>query len=492
MSFAGRIKVSPHTPVLTPRPKTRKSIIRKQEGLSSPKARLQRIFQAGSGPAITALDEGTASPSALNAPPGPLTPLISSVKSRLADGRLVEQHVPIVSPILARDACRCSKCIDPSDRQRNFSYADIPPDIAFREVNVIEEARETLVRWQNDAPPHESGHTSVFDRQTIANLKSEFRNWKRWALYERPQRIWDAGTFSQETSRIDFNDYMNDAASFANAMHLLWRDGLVFIDGVPESEDSVSQIVNRIGPLQQTFYGPTWDVRSVPDAKNVAYTSKHLGFHMDLLYMRDPPGFQFLHCVHNSCQGGESRFADTFNAIDQLASQNRDQVRTLTTYPVRYEYDNDGFFYSDAKPTIVTRQKVNVPFRRSLNARNPRILSDVANVFWSPPFVGNISPMPSHDELADFVRASKAFADLLDDPANVVQEKMDSGTCVIFDNLRIVHARNAFDKNSGKRWLRGAYLNRQDFVSKAVAVMDGMPANGLVDLDAEGREHAAT
>ena len=79
--------------------------------------------------------------------------------------------------------------------------------------------------------------------------------------------------------------------ALAEALQLLWRDGLVFVDGVPESEASVSQIVNRIGPLMNTFYGPTWDVRSVPDAKNVAYTAKYLGFHMDLLYMREPPAF---------------------------------------------------------------------------------------------------------------------------------------------------------------------------------------------------------
>jgi len=53
---------------------------------------------------------------------------------------------------------------------------------------------------------------------------------------------------------------------------------------------------------------------------------------------------------------------------------------------------------------------------------------------------------------------------------------MDSGTCVIFDNLRVVHARNAFNLNSGRRWLKGAYLARQDFVSKASALVGRMPA----------------
>ncbi|EHY58992.1 hypothetical protein HRR83_001744 [Exophiala dermatitidis] len=412
-------------------------------------------------------------------------PLKWLANAQLEEGKLVENGQPLVSPILARDACKCPKCIDASDRQRNFSYADIPHDISFRDITHIEGRDETIVRWLNDCAPHSRGDTTIFTREQIGSLKSEFRNARRWALYHRPQKLWDASSFRRDTSRIDFNDYMTDPATLAQTLHLLWRDGLVFIDGVPEEEASVGAIVNRIGPLQQTFYGPTWDVRSKPDPKNVAYTAKYLGFHMDLLYMRDPPGFQFLHCVHNSSMGGESRFADTFRAVDTLFDEDRAMVRTLMTYPVRYEYDNDGFFYSDAKPTILKRQELRVPHRVSIDARHVRAMKDVGHVFWSPPFVGNISPQPAHHELAHFVASSKAFAEIMERPQNVVEEKMDSGTCVIFDNLRVVHARNAFDPNSGRRWLRGAYLNRQDFISKAIAMMPMMPHVRFVDPEAD-------
>lgn len=68
-----------------------------------------------------------------------------------------------------------------------------------------------------------------------------------------------------------------------NAMLQLQDYGLVLIDGVPELETSVERIGERIGPLRDTFYGRTWDVKDKPNAENVAYTSKHLGLHMDLL-----------------------------------------------------------------------------------------------------------------------------------------------------------------------------------------------------------------
>ncbi|KAK6371564.1 uncharacterized protein PV06_01403 [Exophiala oligosperma] len=396
-------------------------------------------------------------------------PRLSPQAARLEGERCTSKFPPIV----VRDACRCEQCVDPSDRQRNFSYSDIPRTIGFDRVSYDDDAKEVQISWSNDIPSQSQAHRSVFSKDVISRLNRKFRN-PHWDLYQRPVKLWGRDTYTQATSRVDFNDYMTNKQSFAEAMHLLWRDGLLFIDGVPESEGSVSQIVNRIGPLQQTFYGPTWDVRSVPNAKNVAYTSKYLGFHMDLLYMRDPPGFQFLHCVHNSATGGESRFADTFRALDQIFQQHPMYYEMLRDNLVRYEYDNDGFFYSDAKPTVQSNDALNVPSRPVLNSKSTEI-SNVAHCFWSPPFVGHIPSRLAPDELVKFIGASKLLSQHLEMPENVVEEKMDSGTCVIFDNLRIVHARNAFDKNSGKRWLRGAYLNRQDFVSKAASVMADMP-----------------
>jgi len=57
----------------------------------------------------------------------------------------------------------------------------------------------------------------------------------------------------------------------------------LFLRNVPDSEKSVEEIAGRIGTLKDTFYGRTWDVKSKPKAKNIAYTQSFLGLHMDLL-----------------------------------------------------------------------------------------------------------------------------------------------------------------------------------------------------------------
>lgn len=82
---------------------------------------------------------------------------------------------------------------------------------------------------------------------------------------------------------IDYTSFMQQDDAFGQALVELQLNGLIFLNNVPEAEESVERIAERIGPLKTTFYGRTWDVKDKPKAENVAYTSKHLGLHMDLL-----------------------------------------------------------------------------------------------------------------------------------------------------------------------------------------------------------------
>ncbi|KAL9626315.1 MAG: hypothetical protein Q9164_007902, partial [Protoblastenia rupestris] len=177
-------------------------------------------------------------------------------------------------------------------------------------------------------------------------------------------------------------------------MSALHRDGLIFITKVDANEEAVSKMAERIGPLRNTFYGSTWDVRSVAKAKNVAYTNQHLGFHMDLLYMTNPPGFQLLHCLKNSCAGGESRFADAFFAATRLRQDNQSHYRKLTTYPVEWTYENDGEFYVQRRPTFEEVRSFirgeEYARRRHARKKSEDNDADLADVNWSPPFQGRL------------------------------------------------------------------------------------------------------
>lgn len=85
---------------------------------------------------------------------------------------------------------------------------------------------------------------------------------------------------ASRSSAIDYSGFINDPDALFHALTRFQELGLVFISNVPSEPNCINRIANRIGPIRNTFYGPVWDVRAVSSAKNVAYTSSSLGFHM--------------------------------------------------------------------------------------------------------------------------------------------------------------------------------------------------------------------
>jgi gamma-butyrobetaine dioxygenase len=110
----------------------------------------------------------------------------------------------------------------------------------------------------------------------------------------------------------------------------LLQDGLAFLEGVPTNEGAILTTVPLIGRVLETNYGLTFDVRSVPQPENLAYSDLGLGLHTDNPY-RDPvPGFQALHALIASNEGGDSVFADGFALAAQLRTSDPEAFGQLT------------------------------------------------------------------------------------------------------------------------------------------------------------------
>jgi len=64
--------------------------------------------------------------------------------------------------------------------------------------------------------------------------------------------------------------------------------------------------------------------------------------------------------------------------------------------------------------------------------------------------------------------AARKFNKIIHREENIHERMMKPGECVLFDNRRVLHARKAFEvADAGKeRWLRGAYLDKDPFMSK--------------------------
>ncbi len=76
----------------------------------------------------------------------------------------------------------------------------------------------------------------------------------------------------------------------------------------------------------------------------------------------------------------------------------------------------------------------------------------------------------AHDEVEGFYRAYRRLWRLLRDPRYLLRFRLEPGQMLAFDNLRVLHGREAFDPNTGYRRLQGAYLDR-DLVGSRLRVL---------------------
>lgn len=363
--------------------------------------------------------------------------------------------------IQLRDACQCPRCVDPQTKQRSFRTGDIPQDIAPRHIKWVKDASseggEVLeISWNKDIPGYDDKtHVTRLTADEITHPAAYFHH-KAMGTGKR-QIFWDRKEMERDQPWVDYNDWMSNDGRFRGALNKLSLYGLLFVNNIPDSREMVSTIATRMGPLRNTFYGSTWDVRNDPKAKNVAYTNLTLGFHMDLLYVHNPPGFQLLHCLKNSCKGGESLFVDAFGAARDLA---RKSWETLSSHKVPYHYDHTENYYRTTRPVLEVSDNTTSPDDKTLT-----------HVNYSPPFQGpyHITTSESPEwsgKMKEYLSAIGQFEKRIEDPERIFELKLEPGQCVIFENRRVLHARRAFDTTSGERWLAGAYVDEDAVHSK--------------------------
>lgn len=351
--------------------------------------------------------------------------------------------------IMLRDSCQCPRCVDPHSKQRKFLTGDIKVDVRPR--SIAREGKTLEIKWENDIPGFDESHVSTYNIDDLAYLHPNPVRSNSGKL--RSRMLWDQQKMKSLQHWITYDDYMNNERKFVKAMRHLALTGLIFLKDIPDSRDEVEKIATKMGPIRNTFYGATWDVRSVPQAKNVAYTNQDLGFHMDLMYMQNPPGYQLLHCLENASVGGESMFLDSFRVAHDIFATDRTMFDQLANLRLSYEYNHEDHVYSHQWPV----------FHVAPNSTNKLSLE---HVNYSPPFQSRMLEKNKYPFCVKAVGSLKYLDEHLKDEARIFERKLQPGECAIFENRRVLHARRPFDLNGGNRWLAGTYVDEDALLSK--------------------------
>ncbi|KAI3550212.1 trimethyllysine dioxygenase [Colletotrichum filicis] len=339
-----------------------------------------------------------------------------------------------------RDNCRCSKCVNQDTTQRNFdTYAKHGFD-SHAQLGE-QDGHESFYPW------HFIKHYLQHDHRSPEQVNYHF--WGSDVGERRPV--------------VEYDHLMTDKddSGVAKLTNLIREYGFAFVDGTPyDTPEPTQRVLERIAFIRETHYGGFYDF--VPDLAmaDTAYTNIALPAHTDTTYFTDPAGLQAFHMLSHEAPpgqqlpkdgklGGESLLVDAFYTAQILQKEDPAAYEILSKVRLPWHASgNEGITISPDKRYPVLEVD---PQTRTL--QRVRWNNDDRGVV---PFTDDVSPTA-------WYAAARKWDAILRRSDVEFWWQLKPGQVLIFDNWRVMHGRSAFE---GRRRIAGAYINRDDFVSR--------------------------
>ena len=321
-------------------------------------------------------------------------------------------------PLWLRDNCPCPECRHGSG-QRLLDTRTLPDDL---EVVAVDGTTVTF----------SDGHTSTFDPASLASAPAP-----------RRRRLW--GAEIQDDLPVSSHDEVAaGGAALRDWLRAVDELGFAIMTGCPTEPGTVTRVAELFGFVRETNYGRLFDVETVVDPTNLAYTGLGLGAHTDNPYRDPTPTLQLLHCLASSADGGENTLVDGFRVVQDLPPED---LELLATHPIRFRYaDADAVLEADTPVISLGPSGETQAVHYNTRSAQPFDLPDG--------LVGR------------YYGAYQRFGRMLEAPQYRIQFKLAPGDLFIVDNLRVLHGRTAYAATGGERHLQGCYADRDGLRSR--------------------------
>jgi len=344
-------------------------------------------------------------------------------------------HTEIAS-LWLRDNCPADR--DPQNGQRLVDVADLPEEPRIRAVSPRDDA--IVIEWADETRPACFDVDWLADNAPGAQQRQPELTVKRWL----EGATLDA---SRDFAWLSLDELKSSRTRRLDWMSRLVREGLAFLNAVPSTDNAILEAVSTLGLVIDTNYGRVFDVRSVAQPENLAYSDRGLGLHTDNPYRNPVPGFQALHCLIASTEGGDSIFADGFAIADHLRETEPDNFTHLTRTAVPFHYRSADAELHAARPLIQLSTD-----------------GEVAAIHYNSRSIAPLQ-LPA-GEIRAFYAAYRRFAALLRDERFQLRTRLRNGDLVVLDNQRTLHGRTGFSSARYPRRLQGCYLSRDSVLSE--------------------------
>jgi [2-(trimethylamino)ethyl]phosphonate dioxygenase len=319
--------------------------------------------------------------------------------------------------------------------QRRYDVAELPEDPGIANAALTESGDVTVAL----APP------DVVLTFTAAWLRRHALDAESRAERRSAPKLWDK-TLAQHLPTASYPKIASNDRALAAWLADIRDYGFALLSGVPTEPGMVLQVIALFGYVRETNYGKLFDVRSVEQPANLAYTGLALGNHTDNPY-RDPvPQLQLLHCLEQAAEGGESIVVDGFHAAERLRRESPIDFTLLTRHAVPFRYVEEDRVDLQARAALIELDSDGEVQVVRYNNRS-------------------IAPLDLPEEtIVPFYRAYRRLGRLLHDPQATAGFRLRPGDLFVVDNRRVLHGRRGF--GSGRRHLQGAYADKDSLRSK--------------------------
>ncbi|ALC48164.1 CG14630 [Drosophila busckii] len=372
--------------------------------------------------------------------------------ARLLDQRYVEltqkngEQLKYPS-VWLRDNCQCPDCFYAATSTRKSNWERGPLNVRAETVRFDVQRQQLIVHWQD-------AHESSYDLNWLQ--ERDFASRQRYldAVYKPPMQLWSKTEFAANTCEFAYKDVLKQDAVLLQWLEALAVKGFALLHGAPNDVHVVRQLAERIGYIKHTTYGDVFEVKSKPNAGNYAYLMTPLPLHTDMPYYEYKAGINILHTlVQSESPGGSNTMTDGFYIADKLRREHPAYFELLRSVPVNwFDIGHDG----DAKK----------PFHSLWRA--PIICLDVDGQYAR--INQNTTKRDSRfsvplEQVVAWYEAYDMFMQLAQ--AEAVEFKTRPGDVFVFNNLRMLHGRTAYeDSPENKRHLVGAYVDWDIIYSK--------------------------
>ncbi len=339
----------------------------------------------------------------------------------------------------------CPSAFHPQTGERSFDLLSV--ESSLKPATVVPNVHGVEIVWAGD------GHVSRYDAGWLAARRPGLRR-------EDPADVtpvtWGAGITAHLPS-ASASDLAKGGETLALWMEALLRYGIVRVTDVSTDAEAGRHLAESIGFLRQTNFGTVFEVVSMPDPNNQAYTSDALPLHTDLPNQELAPGIQFLHCLANEAEGGGSRFVDGFRVAEAVRDADPDAFHLLSTVDIPFRFHDRDYDIRSRSPVVVLGHDGRLV--------EVRFSPHMADTFDLP--IELVEP---------YYRAFRLFMERTRDPSLMIATRLMAGEMVVFDNRRVLHGREAFRPNTGFRHLRGFYVDHGEFRSRLRVLRREAPA----------------